>query len=59
MASQSNFGVALTAELANRERNLRVIQETIENDPESGMQLVEVRDLLVRRISDLRRQISQ
>lgn len=57
-SDQSILVGSLRTELANRERNLRVIQETIENDPESGIKLVEVRDLLVRRVADLREQIS-
>lgn len=56
-SNQPNFVGMLKAELANREQNLRVIQETIENDPKAGTKLIEVRDLLLRRISELRNEI--
>ncbi|MHB8567236.1 MAG: hypothetical protein ACYC7D_12710 [Nitrososphaerales archaeon] len=56
-SKQSNGMRQLELELESREHNLRVIQETIERDPKSGMKLVEVRDLLARRVSNLRQQI--
>jgi len=49
----------LEKELANRERNLAVIEETIRRDPTSGTKLFEVRDFLVKRIADLRFQIGR
>jgi hypothetical protein len=48
----------LELELANRERNLAVIEETIQRDPTSGAKLFEVRDMLVKRVTDLRFQLA-
>ena len=48
----------LELELANRERNLLVIEETIKIDPTSSAKLFEVRDILVKRVTDLRLQLT-
>jgi hypothetical protein len=49
----------LELELANREHNLSVIEETIRRDPKTGARLYEVRDLLVRRITTLRIKLAE
>ena len=48
----------LENELANRVHNLSVIEETIQKNPKSSSQLLEVRDLLTRRITELNSQLA-
>ena len=48
----------LEVELASRERNLAVINETIQRDPVSGAKLFEVREMLVKRVVNLRSQLA-
>jgi len=43
----------LTTQLENRKRNLAVIEETIQSDPNSGEKLVPVKDFLAHRIESI------
>jgi len=43
----------LASQLENRKRNLAVIEETIQSDPQSGDRLVPVKDFLSHRIESM------
>ena len=49
----------LEQELASREHNLAIIEETIQKNPRTSVNLSEVRDMLVRRVEDLNAQLAK
>ena len=48
----------LNSQLEERKRNLRVIDECIESDPNPSQKLIEVRDFLARRIHMIEQELA-
>ena len=48
----------LQAQLDERRRNLRIIEELIDADPEPNEKLVSVRDFLLRRIKTIEQELA-